>query len=546
MRKLLICLLVLLSFTLPTARADMKPTHGVMNLPDAIAQYLVESDRWSSYEITGWANPDGQSDGFVALYKKGDNELLCFRLKDGAWQYAWHNDDALPDNDMPFILEDATGSRDAITDQVHDQPRLWSYYVLDGELYDFSCGWDKQSDGAWLLTHYTMYQPMELSVHVKAKSLAFYFTDAQKDPDVVEGIVERNLRYINADTLPTSIEEAEKKLSLPPEIPMGELEAERIKFTGGKKYKVYQGPGEYFGQAGNGKAVVSTNDWIQVFGREGEWIMIQYDISSTKMRIGWIKADALPKNAQVKQLDFTNQHAQVTVDGASVTDDPLFSQVSIALLPVNTQVSVLSTMGEWSYVQVYGEMARFGFMKSSMLDVESAQDRARRQGSNALTEVYGYSQEEVDARFAFNYAISGQEFIIHMFPTDHPDWQYEAVFHLGTGKHIRSTTPFGTDYADYPGEGTFRYTMDKAIAEGWLYNWRWEDRGLLRQWMLDWSQPITDTLAKGLDDGELSPMQAVTEIFLGSYGPKETWPQPLTEWHDQIIRDVEENYQGNG
>lgn len=545
MRKLLVCLLVLLSISVPTARAGDNANHGVMNLPAAISQYLAESDRWASYEITGWANPDGQSDGFVALHKKGDNELLCFRLKDGAWNYAWHNDDALPDNDMPFILEDATGSRNAITDQVYDKPHLWSYYVLDGELCDFSCSWEKQS-GAWLLTGYTMYEPSDFSVQVNAKSLEFYFSDTQKYPDVVEGVIERDLRYINADTLPTSLKEAEKKLSLPPEIPVGELEAERIKFTGGKKYKVYEGPGEHFGQAGSGKAVVSTNDWIQVFGQQGEWIMIQYDISSTKMRIGWIKADALPKNTQVKQLNFSNQLANVTVAGASVTDDPLFSQVSIALLPVNTQVSVLSTMGEWSYVQVYGERNLFGFIKTSMLRQESLQERAARQGSNALTEVYGYSQEEVDTRFTFDWESFGDEFTVYMIPRDRPDWRYEAVFHLGTGKHIRSITPFATDYADYPGEGTFRYTMDKAISSGWLYNWRWEDRGLLRQWLVEWSQPMTDALAKGLDDGELTPMQAVTELFLGSYGPRENWTQALTEWHDEIIQDVEENYQGNG
>lgn len=540
MKRLCICLLMLL-LCMTAAHAD----EGAVNLPASIADYLASSERWSAYTVTGWANPAGQEDGFVALHKKGDNELLCFKQKNGAWSYAWHNDDALPDNDMPFILADATSTTDLHTEQVYDKPCLWSYYVLDGELCEFSCIWEKQG-GSWLLEVYAMFEPAELCVHVKPKGLEFYFSDAQKYPDVVEGVIERNLRYVNADTLPLTLEKANSKLSLPPDIPQGKLEAQQIKFTGGKKYKVYSGPGEYFGQAGNGKAVVSTNDWIQVFGREGEWIMIQYDITSTQMRIGWIAASALPKNAQVDELVFTNQKAWVTVAGASVTDDPLNSQVTIALLPLDAEVSVLSTMGEWSYVQVYGERNLFGFIKTGMLRHESLQERAARQGSNALTEVYGYSQEEVDTRFTFDWESFGDEFTVYMYPKDRPDWRYEAVFHLYTGKHIRSSTPFATDYPDYPGEGTFRYTMDKALSEGWLYNWGWEERGLLRQWLTEWDQPTTEVLDRGLQTGDITPDQAVTELFLASYGPMENWPAALAEWHSQVVENVQENYAGNG
>lgn len=545
MGKLFVCLLVLLSLCSSTARAWVSEYDGVEDLPAASADHLSSSERWSSYEITGWANPDGQADGFVALHKKGDNELLCFRLKDGAWQYAWHNDGALPDNDEPFILQDATGSGNAMTGETNKEPTLWAYYVLNDELCDYGCFYEKQN-GSWLLTGYTFYEPSEFYADVYASRLEIRLSDVQKYPETVEGVIERSLRYIDAETLPRTIKEAEKKLSNPPEIPQGELEAERIKFTGGKKYKVYDGPGEHFGQAGSGKAVVSTNDWIQVFGRQGEWIMIQYDISSEKMRIGWIQASALPKNAQVAELDFTQQRAWVTVGGASVTDDPLFSQVSIALLSEGTAVSLLSTMGDWSYIQVYSADPMYGFIKSSMLRTESLQERIQRQGSNALTEVYGYSQQEVDDQFVFHGVVTGDELSITMYPKDHPSWIYESVFSVATGKHIRSSSPFGTDHPDYPGEGTFRYTLDTALGEGWLYNWQWEDRALLRQWLVQWQQPMTDALEAGLESGDISPMQAVTELFLASYGPRDGWPHALQEWHDEAVQAVEENYQGNG
>ena len=85
--------------------------------------------------------------------------------------------------------------------------------------------------------------------------------------------------------------------------------ARKIRFTSGQKFKVYQGPGEEYGQAGNGKAAVSTNDWIQVFGEENGWILIQYDINKDHMRIGWIKSSALPKKATVSRLTYAPLNA---------------------------------------------------------------------------------------------------------------------------------------------------------------------------------------------------------------------------------------------
>ena len=48
-----------------------------------------------------------------------------------------------------------------------------------------------------------------------------------------------------------------------------------------------------------GRARVSTNGWIQVFGSEGDWILVQYDITDTHNRIGYIEKDALPDGTVV-------------------------------------------------------------------------------------------------------------------------------------------------------------------------------------------------------------------------------------------------------
>lgn len=53
--------------------------------------------------------------------------------------------------------------------------------------------------------------------------------------------------------------------------------------------------------------------------------MIQYDdITSTQMRIGWIKSESIPRSENIQPLSFMPVQSQVTRSTA-MTDDPLFS-----------------------------------------------------------------------------------------------------------------------------------------------------------------------------------------------------------------------------
>lgn len=99
----------------------------------------------------------------------------------------------------------------------------------------------------------------------------------------------------------------EKYDTIAPSIPPGELTAQNIRFRSDQKYDVYSGPGKDYLRASNGKATVSTNDWIQVFGREDGWILIQYAIDKDHMRFGWISEKALPEFAAVKKLVFSRK-----------------------------------------------------------------------------------------------------------------------------------------------------------------------------------------------------------------------------------------------
>ena len=167
--------------------------------------------------------------------------------------------------------------------------------------------------------------------------------------------------------LPKTLKAAQAEYTAPPKLPAGTLSAKAVKFEENKVYPVYQGPGESYGQAGGGKAVVSTNDWIQVFGRENGWLLIQYDITSTHMRVGWITASALPKTATIDSLRWEPQ-AMITALPADMTDDPLFSAAPMISLPQGCVLTRLGILGEWAYVEYDGAMKLRGFIPQAVLE----------------------------------------------------------------------------------------------------------------------------------------------------------------------------------
>lgn len=167
--------------------------------------------------------------------------------------------------------------------------------------------------------------------------------------------------------LPKTLKAAQAEYTAPPKLPAGTLSAKAVKFEENKVYPVYQGPGEIYGQAGGSKAKVSTNDWIQVFGRENDWLLIQYDITSTHMRVGWISASALPKNAQVDDLCWEPQ-ALITALPVDLTDDPLFSAAPVISLPQGCRLTRLGVLGEWAYVEYDGAMKIRGFVPQAMVE----------------------------------------------------------------------------------------------------------------------------------------------------------------------------------
>lgn len=309
----------------------------------------------------------------VILSREGRNQLAIVRLTEGAYKLELLATHALRQGDeIPTLLAD-------------DGEYLALFYrCKDGaeDAYVYRC--DKT--GVWVLNSYTIatgeYSWREFAARDGCLTYRCYENNEKVRERNVYGVYQREVEYLNVESLPQTLEDAREKLSEPPHIPEGELSAKDVKFTSGKKYPVYTGPHEEYLRAADGKASVSTNDWIQVFGVQDGWALIQYDISSTQMRFGYIRATALPGDVQVDALHFLNQDAYLT-RRATLTDDPLNTQEPLLTLPEGAWVTWLATMGEWAYVERSGGDLVRGFIPLSSLATHRVFELAD-QGSDSL------------------------------------------------------------------------------------------------------------------------------------------------------------------
>ena len=364
MKKL--CLLVILAtflFTCADALADGGETYGVENTPEEI-KVIVNNSRWSGWEITGWVNPKGlrcNSACAFAVVKNGrENNLLAFGWEDDGWKYKWHNAAALPQVEAPVFLGVLAPNNTA---------RFTSFYVFNEEIMENFCVWVQERDSTWHLNELLHYYPLMFFDTSEEGVLRLYNTgwvEGEETDVKVYGTYETDLRRFDLDAFPKTVEEARERLCNPPKLPAGTLSAKKIQFTSGKKYKVYHGPGEDYGQSGNGKAVVSTNDWIEVFGEENGWILIQYAIDKDHSRFGYIRKETLPKDANVSVLAWLNKPAYLLKE-TSMTDDPFKSRRALSILQEGLHVTLLGVIDDWAYIEFSnGDWLR-GFVESDAL-----------------------------------------------------------------------------------------------------------------------------------------------------------------------------------
>lgn len=318
----------------------------------ANGKYEPDNDSPASY----YYDEHGHAAAVAVISKNGKNRMVILEKKNGEWKVVASSISAVLQGEwIPSISCETYGQFD-----IHYSSRPYAEPIY--------CAIEREDNGQWYFTRYE-YSSEEngrIRIWISPDCLTFY-SDENKKTNVY-GVVENRFQYFTLASLPKTVSEARASLTNPPKIPEGTLSATRIKFTSGKKYEVYQGPGKEYGRAANGKAAVSTNDWIQVFGEENGFIMIQYDISKEQYRIGWIDAKSLPKKAQVEALSFQPVHGYL-VQQTFLTDDPLNSKKSVVTLEQGTEVRWLASMGDWAYIETTTGTLIRGFVPVSSIEV---------------------------------------------------------------------------------------------------------------------------------------------------------------------------------
>lgn len=293
------------------------------------------------------------------------NTLFGFKQTDEGWKYWLKNADAMPQGGHRILLGNAQGTNRLVDDYVYKLPTL-SIAIIQEEEDDFCAHgltYELRS-GVWTLEDMSSNDKEEYHVTLGDNRLTYYDEyEAVRAKGTVRGTVQRNLRYISVSAIPTNYYDAKDKLTVAPQLPASaELKAQEIKFTGNRKYDVYSAPTSASYRGANGKAVVSTNSWIQVFGVEDGWAMIQYSIDADHYRIGYITEDALPAKADVGELAFSPTPALTTFYTTYMTDDPFYSKQQILRLEPFAEVTLLGTIGSWAYIEVESPQLTRGFV----------------------------------------------------------------------------------------------------------------------------------------------------------------------------------------
>lgn len=116
-------------------------------------------------------------------------------------------------------------------------------------------------------------------------------------------------------------------------------------------YAVYTGPGAQYYREANGEAAVSAEDWVQVFGTDGDWVLIQYRVGGPLLRFGYIQTSALQSPDAVPALALEAVPLQDT-GNEFVTSNPLGKGGRIQLTP-GAAMTRLGMLGDfWIYVEL--------------------------------------------------------------------------------------------------------------------------------------------------------------------------------------------------
>lgn len=350
------------------AYTDTPPAEVLFHIREHFGAYLLEDYIAISETSRG-------DYGFALLSQNAQRILVGYHKSGKAMEYWLKNANAVPQGKgwVTFARHSANGLISwGNSSATYSDALGFDVIRIDPEHEEY---WAQSVSYHWRNGSFQLYAYMDRSeghesAYVTDSDVSYYDITMAESLGSVKGVVQRNLRYVSFSTLPKTKAQAKEKLTVAPNIPRGELSAESLPFTGGKKYEVYAAPSSSSLRGANGKAIVSTNDWIQVFGSENGYILIQYAISKDRMRFGYIEEAALAKNTSVRELTWPNAVSASITQRTPLTDDPLNSQTALLTLTQGSKVTFLAVMGDWAYVETTeGEWAR-GFVPQDVVNCE--------------------------------------------------------------------------------------------------------------------------------------------------------------------------------
>lgn len=353
-------------------------------LPDGVNE-ILSGKVWDHYEVTkvdGLTEWGASRDAIAAILSKGERNVLClFTNASGEWRLVVKREKALYAGDQLVNLN------------FPDEALVISYSFDDRiEEYCFSPEGKKKEKWKmkWVRIITDIYMNPQTAdrsaevVEIKPTGDGLSYRGFHEETDKLEietakkttvpGIIYTDLDEFGIYSFPKSLGKARQKLTQPPILPVNTQQdalpaGKTGSFRKDEQYAVYSGPSERYYRAANGKASVSTNDWIQVFGCENDMVLIQYAISSKKSRFGYISAEALRDQRQLEALEPAYLPAIIS-KSCILTDDPLKTEGEVAQLKEGDAVRYLATLGsEWTYVETLTEPPMRGFVSSKSIAI---------------------------------------------------------------------------------------------------------------------------------------------------------------------------------
>ncbi len=135
------------------------------------------------------------------------------------------------------------------------------------------------------------------------------------------------------------------------------LEGNRVYLYTNERFDVYSGPGTSYYRGADGKATVSTNDWIDIYGNDNGWTLISYEIGQGRYRFGYVKSSLLYGKATTSDIQFENSKTQTASD-VTMTDDPVGFSSTLTIITAGQPITVLAHYGDQAYIE-YKNMRGF-------------------------------------------------------------------------------------------------------------------------------------------------------------------------------------------